>query len=165
MKSRLKAALKRNEIYVVSAVIGIVFVTAMAIVAWFLRSSIVTPPYEAVKEEDLKKVFATAFLRFREDDGSPYLKVEFHNGTLWWIKRVEFDFDGSRYTLRDADAFRPLHFGAVRCNLKSPPASNAHIEYDLKVLKAYGYPPAQIKWHAPSAGKVAEDEAARTPRN
>ena len=143
MKKRCIAALKRYELYVVSTVIGLVFIAAMGIVAWMLQSSIVTPPYEALTDKDMKRVFATAYLRFREDDRSPYLKVEVHNGTLWWIKKVEFDFDGITYALRESDAFRPLHFGAVRCPLKKSPSQFEQIEFDIKLSKASGYPPAQ----------------------
>lgn len=147
MKKRILAALRRHEIYLVAAVIGIVFVAAMGIVAWLLRSSIVTPPYEELKDRDLKRVFATAYLRFREEDGTPYLKVEVHNGTLWWIKKLEFSFEGIQYTLRDSDAFRPLHFGALRCNLKKPPTTHESAEYDLKILRASGYRPPQVRWN------------------
>jgi len=61
-----------------AAIIGIVFVAAMAIVALLLRGSISGSPYQALAAADLKKVFATGYLRFREDDGEPYLKVEVH---------------------------------------------------------------------------------------
>jgi hypothetical protein len=142
MRRRLLSALKRNEMYVVAALIGAVFVAAMGMVAWMLRSSIVTPPYEALSGADLKNVFATGHPRFREDDGTPYLKVELHNGTLWWIKQVEFDFDGVRYTISDADLFRPLHHGALRCLLKTSPPGGGPKEYGLKIVNAYGYPPA-----------------------
>jgi hypothetical protein len=145
MMKRLVAAYKRNEIYVVSAIIGVAMVAAMGIVAWLLQTSIVTPPYEALAESDLKRVFATAYLRHREDDGTAYLKVEIHNGTMWWIKRMEFQFDGLPYTLRDADAFRPLHFAALRCNLKKTPLLSDQIEYDLKIVNAAGYPPASVE--------------------
>jgi hypothetical protein len=141
MRRRLFASLRRNEIYVGAAIIGIVFVAAMAMVAVLLRSSMSESPYQALAARDLKKVFATGYLRFREDDGTPYLKLEVHNGTLWWIKKLQFDFDGIRYTLRDSDAFRPLHFGALRCPLEKAPRSTAH-EYDVTVTQAYGYPPA-----------------------
>lgn len=144
MKERLLEILKRNEIYVVAAVIGVVFIVATGIVAWMLKSSISTPPYEALSDADLKRVFATGYLRFREDDGKPYLKIELHNGTLWWLKNVEFEFDGIRYSLRESDAFRPLHFGAVRCPLKKAPQNTERIEYDLRILKASGYPPARV---------------------
>jgi hypothetical protein len=154
MRKRFLQVLRRNEIYVVAIVIGIVFVAATGIVAWLLRNSIVPPPYESLGKEDLKKVFATGYLRFREDDGTPYLKVELHNGTLWWIKKVEFDFDGVRYSLRDSEAFRPLHFGALRCILKTVPAPKGRVEYDVPILKAYGYPPARIEWNG-SPGRIA----------
>jgi hypothetical protein len=150
MRKRWIEILKRHELYLVTSVIGIVFVSAMALVAWMLQSSIVTPPYEALNENDLRKVFATAYLRFREDDRSPYLKVELHNGTLWWIKRVEFDFEGLKYSLKETDAFRPLHFGAVRCPLKKVPHISDRIEFDLKITKASGYPPAQVQWEKES---------------
>lgn len=159
MRKRLLATFRRNEIYVVAAVIGIVFMTAMGIVAWVLQSSVTTVPYETLGDADLKSVFATGYLRFREDDGTPYLKVELHNGTLWWIKKVEFDFDGTRYIVRDADAFRPLHFGAVRCNLKTTPTGPEHTDYDLSIVKASGYPPAQVQWER-NAKKIAGE-----PRN
>lgn len=145
MKRRCIAALKRYELYVVSTIIAVVFVAAMGVVAWMLQSSIVTPPYETLNEKDLKRVFATGYLRFREDDKTPYLKVELHNGTLWWIKKIEFDFDGSTYVLRETDAFRPMHFGAVRCPLKRPPTQSHQIEFDIKLQKASGYPPAQVQ--------------------
>jgi hypothetical protein len=145
MKKELLASFRRNEIYVVATVIGVVFVAAMGLVAWMLRSSMSTPPYEALKAEDLKRVFATAYLRYREDDGSPYLKVETHNGTLWWIKKIEYEFAGHRYTLTDADAFQPLHFGALRSTLKKPPPVTDAREFDLKILNAYGYPPAAVQ--------------------
>jgi hypothetical protein len=154
MRRRFLAAYRRHEIYLVAAVIGIVFVAAMGLVAWLLRDSIATSPYESLSKADLKRVFVTAYLRFREDDGSPYLKVELHNGTLWWIKRVEFEFDGVRYVLRDADAFRPLHFGALRCNLKKVPVGPEQIEYDLKIIRAAGYPPAQAQ-RPPASKKIA----------
>jgi hypothetical protein len=122
-----------------------VFAAAMGVVAWTLQSSIVTPPYESLGESDLKRVFATGYLRFREDDKTPYLKLELHNGTLWWIKRIEFEFEGNNYVLREADAFRPLHFGAVRCPLKKLTKPLNQIEFDIKLLKASGYPPAQVQ--------------------
>jgi len=156
MKKRLFESFRRNEIYVVATVIGVVFIAAMASVAWLLRSSIVAPPYETLAENDLRKVFATGYLRFREDDNTPYLKLELHNGTLWWIKEVEFEFGSIRYTVRDTDAFRPLHFGAVRCSLKAAPPSHARVEYDLKIDKAYGYPPVQVqieRTHGKISGK------------
>jgi hypothetical protein len=146
MRKRLLATFRRHEIYLVAAVIGVVFMAAMGIVAWVLQSSFATPPYEALSDSDLRSVFATGYLRFREDDRTPYLKVELHNGTLWWIKRIEFNFDGIRYVVRDSDAFRPLHLGAVRCKLKKTPAGPEHIDYDLTITKASGYPPAQVQW-------------------
>ncbi len=156
MKSALFSAFRRYEIYVVTTIIAVVFVAAMGIVALTLRSSMATPPYETLSESDLRQVFATAYLRFREDDGTPYLKVELHNGTLWWIKKVEFDFEGVKYVLRESDAFRPLHLGAVRCVLKKPPTDRTQIEYDLKIMAAYGYSPSQTgapKAPGPVAGR------------
>lgn len=164
MRKRILAVLRRNEIYLVAAIISVVFVAAMAIVAWLLRSSIVTPPYEELRAHDLKRVFATAYLRFREDDGTPYLKVEVHNGTLWWIKRVQFDFEGIRYTLRDSDAFRPLHFGALRCALKKEPSAHGSAEYDLKIIKASGYRPAQVLWDH-GTEKIAGGNRSGMPKN
>jgi len=155
MKKRFLATFRRHELYVVATVIGVVFVAAMAVVAWLLRTSIVTPPYETLGEAELRKVFATGYLRFREDNGKPYLKVELHNGTLWWIKKIEFDFNGARYTLREPDAFRPLHFGAIRCGLKATPRLPQHIEYDLRIDSAAGYPPAQVQWER-NRGKLSE---------
>jgi hypothetical protein len=144
MRRKFLRAFKRHEIYVISAVIGVVFVAAMFIVAWLLRSSAVAPPYEALDHADLKRVFATGYLRLREDDGTPYLKVEVHNGTLWWIKRMDIEFEGTLYALWDSEAFRPLHFGAVRLNLKKVPRPPERIDYDLKITRAAGYPPARI---------------------
>lgn len=164
MKHRLVAAFKRHETYVVATIIALVFVAAMGIVGLLLQSSIVTPPYESLSEDDLKQVFATAYLRFREDDGTPYLKVELHNGTLWWIKKLEFDFEGVRYTVRESDTFRPLHFGAARCNLKKLPLSRNLVEYDMKILRAYGYAPAQVRWDR-GQDKIAGGMAAETPQN
>jgi hypothetical protein len=164
MKTKLLAAFKRHEIYLVAAVIGVVFASAMGVVAILLKSSIVTPPYETLSEADLKRVFATGYLRYREDDQSPYLKVELHNGTMWWIKKIEFDFDGVRYTLWDSEAFRPLHFGAVRCNLTKAPPGAEHIDYDLKIIKASGYPPAKVEARRNSS-KIAGDSKERDPRN
>jgi hypothetical protein len=145
MRRRLAASLKRNEIYVVAAIIAVVFLSAMGVVAWLLQNSMVATPYEALDSTDLNHVFATAYVRFREDDNTPYFKVELHNGTLWWIKRIEFDFEGTPYVLRDPDAFRPLHLGAVRCALKRPPSDPEQIEYDLRIQRAYGYPPARVQ--------------------
>jgi hypothetical protein len=146
MKKSLVTMFKDHEIQVVSSIIAIVFVTAMAFVALMLRESIATPPYESLTEQDLKKVFATAYLRYREDDGTPYLKVEIHNGTLWWVKKAEFDFDGVRYTVRDPNIFQPLHFGALRCSLKKPPPQPGPGEFSIKILMAFGYPPAEIQF-------------------
>lgn len=145
MRKKLFQCFKRNEIYVVSSVIAVVFVVAMGLVAWMLRSSLVEFKYAALSKQDLRKVYATGYLRFREDDGSPYLKIELHNGTLWWIKRIEFEFDGAHYKLGDAQAFRPMQFGAVRCMLNRTPTATPGEEYDLRVLKASGYPPAEMK--------------------
>jgi hypothetical protein len=142
MRKRFIATIKRHEIYVVAAVIGVVFLSAMGIVAWVLQTSMETTPYESLSGSELTRIFATGYVRFREDDRTPYLKVELHNGTLWWIKKIEFDFDGARYILKDPDAFRPLRLGAVRCSLKKPPSLSEQIEFDLRILKAYGYPPA-----------------------
>jgi hypothetical protein len=161
MKNGLLESFRRHEIYVVATVIGVVFVAAMGLVAWMLRSSMSTPPYEALTEEDLKRVFATAYLRYREDDGSPYLKVEMHNGTLWWIKKVEYEFEGHRYSLTDADAFQPLHFGALRTTLKKAPPVTDSREYDLKIIKAYGYPPASVQLKRTSRTLARNS---RTPR-
>jgi hypothetical protein len=162
MRKRLLATFRRNEIYVVSTVIAIVFVAAMGIVAWVLQSSVTTPPYETLTDADLKGVFATGYLRFREDDSTAYLKVELHNGTLWWIKKIEFDFDGARYTIRDSDAFRPLHLGAVRCNLKKTPIGPEQIDYDLRIDKASGYPPAQVQWERSAKKMAGEPRSSRS---
>lgn len=144
MRKRLIATFRRFELYLVAGVIGVVFVIAMGIVAWMLRTYTVTPPYEALTDRDLKRVHATAYLRHREDDGTPYLKVELHNSTLWWIKKIEFEFDGIHYTLGDSDAFRPLNFGALRCILEKDPPSPMRIEYDISIARAWGYPPAEV---------------------
>ena len=154
MRRRIIASLKRHEIFVVAVVIGVVFLSAMGVVAWLLQNSIAATPYEAMSSSDLNRVFATAYVRFREDDKTSYLKVELHNGTLWWIKKVEFDFDGIRYTLKDSDAFRPLHLGAVRCTLRKPPSGTEQKEYDLTILKGYGYPPAHLQWQ-PDPKRIA----------
>jgi hypothetical protein len=146
MNRRFLAYFNRNETFLVPLLIGIVFIGASVTVAWLLRNSIVPPPYEAMTLKELKNVFASGYLRFREDDGTPYLKVEIHNGTLWWIKKVELEFDGIAYTLNDRGAFRPLHFGAERCVLKKAPSGERQIVYDLKITRAYGYPPAQARW-------------------
>ncbi|MFC1833481.1 hypothetical protein ACFL2Q_01935 [Thermodesulfobacteriota bacterium] len=156
MNKRFLARLKRHEIYVVAAVIGVVFVAAMALVAGMLRSSMVTPPYESLSDADLKQVFATGYLRFREEDGTPYLKVELHNGTMWWIKKIEFEFGGLRRSLTDPQAFRPLHFGALRLTLKKAPHTLLTREYDLKILKAFGYPPARSRPKRKSAKVVGK---------
>ncbi len=145
MRRRLTVFIKKNEIYVVAAIISVVFRSAMGFVAWLLRDSMAASPYQTLDSADLKSVFATAYLRYREDDKTPYLKVELHNGTLWWIKKVEFDFDNKIYLLKDPEAFRPLHLGAVRCELKKAPSTVEQIEYDLRILKAYGYPPAHLQ--------------------
>ena len=146
MRKRILVAFRRHETVIVATVIGVVLVGAMISVALTLRNSIATPPYENLLATDLDHVFATGYLRFREDDGTPYLKVELHNGTLWWIKKAEFDFDGTHYAIRDSDAFRPLHAGALRCILKKAPDTRGQIEYDLKILTASGYPPADVHW-------------------
>ena len=158
MRAALLSAFKRYEMYVVTTIIAVVFVAAMAIVAWMLRGSFMAPPYEALSGEDLKGVHATAYLRHREDDGEAYLKVELHNGTMWWIKKVEFEFDGLPYLLKDADAFRPLYLGAVRCALKKAPSSPPSREFDLKIVKAFGYPPADVQWKERSK-QLARDSA------
>lgn len=163
MKHRFIAAFKRHEPYVVATVIALVFVAAMGIVAFLLQGSIVTPPYESLSDHDLKQVFVTAYLRFREDDGTPYLKVELHNGTLWWIKKLEFDFEGVRYILRESDSFRPLHFGAARCSLKKPPLTRSRVEYDMKIFKAYGYAPSQVRWDR-AQDKIAGGMTAHNPQ-
>ncbi len=145
MKKSLISVFKQHEIQLVTAIIGVVFVVAMAVVAWMLRGAIAVPPHEALSDNDLKQVFATAYIRYREDDGTPYLKVELHNGTLWWIKKVEFEFDGIPYALNDPHTFQPLHFGAVRCLLKKPPPLSEEKQFRIKILKAYGYPPAEMQ--------------------
>jgi hypothetical protein len=155
---------KRNETYLVSVLIGCVFVAAMGAVAWFIGGSTLDPPYEEVSSKALESVFATGYLRFREDDGSPYLKVEVHNGTLWWIKKLEFEFEGTDYSLRDPDAFRPLHFGALRCILKKTPPRRSEIEYDLKIVRAFGYPPVDKNWKQKSK-KIAVDGSSSLGRN
>jgi hypothetical protein len=154
MRERILRIFRRYEIYVVATIIAVVFIAAMGIVAVMLRNSIATPPYESLGEADLKQVFATGYLRFREDDGSPYLKVEVHNGTLWWIKKLEFEFEGMKYVLRESDAFRPLHFGGVRCLIKNPPKERDRLEYDLKLLAAHGYAPTKAVSERPP-GPVA----------
>ena len=161
MRRKLVTAFRRHEIYLVALVIGLVFVSAMAIVAWVLRGSLVAPPYDALTDRDLKRVFATGYLRYREGDGSAYLKVELHNGTMWWIKKVEFDFDGLRYSLKEDDAFRPLHSGAVRCPLRKDPPISAPREQTLQIEKAFGYPPAGIEWGG-KGDAVARDPSSLT---
>ncbi len=162
MRKRILVAFKRHEIVIVTTVIGVVFMAAMGCVAWMLRNSIATPPYENLRGADLDRVFATGYLRFREDDGTPYLKVELHNGTLWWIKKAEFDFDGVRYAVRDSDAFRPLHAGALRCTLKKAPKKRGQIEFDLKILAASGYPPADVHWKRVKKKIAGSAETARS---
>lgn len=156
MTGGLTAALRRNEIYVVAVVIGVVFAAAMAMLGWLLKSSVNPASYEALSRDDLKSVFATAYLRHREDDGKAYLKVELHNGTLWWIRKVTFQFDGEPYTVSDAQAFRPLHSGAVRCPLRKDPTPSETREYTLSISEALGYPPASIQWTR-STDKIARD--------
>jgi hypothetical protein len=153
MKRDRAAVFRRNEIYVVATIIGVVFVGAMVMVGWLLKSSITPASYEALSKEDLKSVFATAYLRHREDDGKPYLKVECHNGTLWWIRKLTFQFDGEQYTVSDPQAFRPLHLGAVRCPLKKDPPPSDTREYTLLIAQALGYPPASVQWER-SIGKI-----------
>ncbi|MGC8660392.1 MAG: hypothetical protein ACP5U1_15105 [Desulfomonilaceae bacterium] len=155
-------ALKRNETYIVTVIIGVVFLSAMIVVAFFLRDSLVAQPYETLKKSDLNRVFITGYLRFREEDGSPYLKVELHNGTLWWIKTIEFEFAGRTYKLSDSNAFKPLHFGAVRLDLKDAPQRKSSTEYDIKVLRAYGYPPAEIQWER---GMSKVTDVSRIPKS
>jgi hypothetical protein len=155
MNRSLLKALKRNEIYIVALVIAGVFISAMLVVGFLLRDSLVAQPYEALGKEDLHRVFATGYLRFREDNGSPYLKVELHNGTLWWIKSLDLEFAGKTYTLGEASAFKPLHFGAVRLDLSDAPQRKNSTEYDLKILSAAGYPPAELQWDR-NVGKVTE---------
>ncbi len=164
MRRRLAASLKRNEIYVVAAIIAVVFLSAMGVVAWLLQNSMVATPYEALDVSDLNSVFATAYVRFREDDSTPYLKIELHNGSLWWIKKVAFNFDGIAYLLKDAEAFRPLHLGAVRCALKKPPSDTKQIEYDIKIERAYGYPPANAHWPRNSKNFAGSSQN-RNPNN
>ena len=159
MKRDLAAVLRRNEIYVVATIICVVFVAAMAMVGWLLKSSINPASYEALSKDDLKSVFATAYLRHREDDGKPYLKVECHNGTLWWIRKITFQFGGEPYTVSDPHAFRPLHFGAVRCPLRKDPPPSDTREYTLSIAQALGYPPASVQWNR-SIGKIARESRA-----
>jgi hypothetical protein len=165
MTIRLSLTFKRYEIYVVAAIVGTVFLAAMFVVTVLLRTSLVTPPYESMGESDLRRVFATGYMRHREDDGTPYLKVEVHNGSLWWIKKLEFDLAGSKYSIRDSYSFRPLHSGALRCELKSIPEQSGRIEFDLKILRAYGYPPARVASEDASNKIAGELSSARTPNN
>ncbi len=155
MKRSFVSALKRNETYIVTIIIAAVVLSAMVVVAFLLRDSLVAQPYENLRSSDLKSVFVTGYLRFREEDGSPYLKVELHNGTLWWIKSIEFGFAGEMYTLSDSSAFKPLHFGAVRLDLKDAPQRKNSTEYDLKITRASGYPPAELQWER-GMSKVTE---------
>jgi hypothetical protein len=163
MKRRILEAFRRREIEVVATVIGVVFLGAMVSVALTLRSSMATSPYESLTNSDLDRVFATGYLRFREDDGTPYLKVELHNGTLWWIKKVEFQFDGITYTMRDGDAFRPLHMAALRCPLQKAPDEHGRIEFDLKIVRAFGHPPAQVQWERDRKKVAGAPKTAHTP--
>ncbi|MGC8602155.1 MAG: hypothetical protein ACP5VS_00540 [Desulfomonilaceae bacterium] len=156
--------LKRNETYIVAFIIATVFLGAMIVVAFLLRDSLVARPYETLKSSDLKRVFVTAYLRFREEDGSPYLKVELHNGTLWWIKSLELEFAGKIYKLTDSTAFKPLHFGAVRLDLKDPPQRKSSTEYDIKILKASGYPPAELQWER-GVSKVTDVQGVGRSKN
>jgi hypothetical protein len=164
MRTSALETLRRHELYVAAAVIGAVFMGAVGVVAWVLRTSVTAQPYESLGEAELKKVFATGYVRHREDDGTPYLKVELHNGTLWWIKRVDFDFQGRRYTLRDSQAFRPLHFAAMRCILEESPSADSAREFDLKIVSAMGHPPAEAQAFADD-GRVAGEIGRRPPRN
>lgn len=164
MNKKLIDAFRKHEIFVVAALISVVFVGAMAIVAWTLRSSTVTKPYEELSQTDLKRVYATGYLRFKEEDGTPYLKVELHNGTLWWIRNVEFSFNGKNRKLNDSNAFRPLHSGAVRLELEKGSISRDRIEYDLKILRASGFPPAGDQ--APiTPGKIADKSVSNLSKN
>jgi hypothetical protein len=165
MTNRLSGAFKRYEIYVVAAIVGIVFLAAMFVVTVLLRTSLVTPPYESVDKSDLRRIFATGYVRHREDDGTPYLKVEVHNGSLWWIKKLEFELAGSKYSIRDSYSFRPLHSGALRCELKSVPEKSGRIEFDLKILRAYGYPPARVASEDASKKIAGELSSTRMPNN
>ncbi len=162
MKEPFLRKFKRYEIFVMSSIIAVVFVTAMVLVAWTLRDSVETPPYESLSRNDLNRVFATGYLRFREDDGTPYLKVEIHNGTLWWIRKIEFEFDGVKYSLTDPDAFRPLHFGALRCMLEKGPPQQAAREYDLELSGAFGFPPAEEEYRRK---KLAEGTKSRSKKD
>jgi hypothetical protein len=164
MNRRLIRAIKRNEVYLVAIIIAVVFVSAMVVVTFLLRGSLVAQPYEALGPSDLKRVFVTGYLRFREEDGSPYLKVELHNGTLWWIKSIEFEFAGRPYILSDSSAFKPLHFGAVRLDLTDAPQRKNSTEYDLEIVKASGYPPAEVQWER-GASKVTEAPRSTKSKN
>ncbi len=164
MNKRLIEGFRRHEIFVVAALISVVFIGAMAVVAWMLRSSTVSKPYDELAESDLKRVYATGYLRFKEEDGTPYLKVELHNGTLWWIRNVEFFFNGKTRKLTDSNAFRPLHSGAVRLELERGSISRDRIEYDLKILKASGFPPAGDHTQ-PIPGKIADKSVSNSSKN
>lgn len=164
MNKRLLEVFRRHEIFVVAALISVVFVGAMAIVAWMLRSSTVTKPYDELAEADLKRVYATGYLRFKEEDGTPYLKVELHNGTMWWIRNVEFSFNGRTRKLSDSNAFRPLHSGAVRVELEKGSIARDKIEYDLKILKASGFPPAMDQIQV-TPGKIADKSVSNSSKN
>lgn len=164
MSASLAESFRRHELYVVSVVIGVVFLGAVALVAWVLRTSVMAQPYQSLDQAELEKVFATGYVRYREDDGTPYLKVEVHNGTLWWIKKLDFHFEGRRHTLSDAHAFRPLHFGAMRCLLEKTPSTEAAREFDLKIIAAVGYPPADTRAFS-GGGRVAGEPGGRAPRN
>ncbi|MHB8202349.1 MAG: hypothetical protein ACYDHG_01430 [Desulfomonilaceae bacterium] len=164
MKRSFVRALKRNETYIVTVIIAAVFFGAMVVVAFLLRDSLVAQPYETLRSSDLKRIFVTGYLRFREEDGSPYLKVELHNGTLWWVKSIEFKFAGKVYTLSDSSAFKPLHFGAVRLDLKDAPQRKSSTEYDLKIIRASGYPPAEVQWER-GISKVTDVQRASKSKN
>jgi hypothetical protein len=143
MDRKLWDFIKDNELYFVSIIMGIIFISAMAMVAWMFRTSIAPPPYQEMSGEALENVFATGYLRFREDNGEPYLKVEVHNGGQWWIRKINFKFNGKSRALVDPEIFRPLSFGAMRLILdKAPEGAKAGQEYDIKITRAFGYPPA-----------------------
>lgn len=164
MNRRLVEVFRRHEIFVVAALISVVFIGAMAIVAWMLRTSVVMKPYEELLESDLKRVYATGYLRFKEEDGMPYLKVELHNGTLWWIRNVEFNFNGAMRKLSDTNAFRPLHSGAVRLELEKGSISRDRMEYDLKILKASGFRPASDEIQF-TPDKIADKSVSNSSKN
>lgn len=164
MNKKLVEAFRKHEIFVVAALISVVFVGAMAIVAWMLRSSTAMKPYEELSESDLKRVYATGYLRFKEEDGTPYLKVELHNGTLWWIRNVEFNFNGKMRKLTDSNAFRPLHSGAVRLELEKGSISRDRIEHDLHIVKASGFPPAGNQVQI-TPGKIADKSISNSSKN